>query len=114
MPGRVCLRCGGVTGKPSPRGLCPDCQADYDAERPARAVYDSPAWRRLSSRAIGAHVARHGYTCPGYKVPAHPSRDLTLDHPTALASGGAPLPRNPGVLCRSCNGRKQANTPATA
>lgn len=112
MPTRICLRCGGSTAKPSGRGLCPDCQADYDANRPARAVYDSRAWRQLSARSIASWVARNGWTCPGYQRPAHPSRDLTLDHPHALAQGGAPLPRKPGILCRSCNGRKQAN-PAT-
>jgi 5-methylcytosine-specific restriction protein A len=114
MPTRVCLECGGLTSKASQRGLCPDCQREYEQDRPARIVYDSPEWRRLSRSTIQAWVARYGWQCPGWQVPAHPSRDLTLDHGRALTTGGAPFdPRNTGVLCRACNGRKGATSPAT-
>lgn len=112
MPTRVCLSCRQLTSKPSQRGLCPECQRDWEQARPARAVYDSAAWRRLSATTVAAWVRRRGWLCPGYRVPPHTAYDLTLDHPIALAQGGAPLPRRPGVLCRACNGRKAANPPS--
>ncbi len=55
---------------------------------------------------IARHVGQHGYVCPGDgpEHPAHPTRDLTLDHVTALIDGGAPFdPANTRVLCRSRN-----------
>ncbi|GII88263.1 hypothetical protein Ssi03_62530 [Sphaerisporangium siamense] len=54
---------------------------------------------------VRAWRARYGNWCPGYGVPAHPARDLTADHITAVAAGGredGPLT----VLCVSCNARK--------
>jgi hypothetical protein len=60
----------------------------------------------LSKRMIARHVGQHGYVCPGDgpEHPAHPTRDLTLDHVTALIDGGAPFdPANTRVLCRSRN-----------
>ncbi|WP_182357764.1 HNH endonuclease [Tomitella gaofuii] len=63
------------------------------AERQRRAgVVES--WRKF-----------RGDWCPGFERPPHRSSDLTADHVTPVASGGAadgPL----GVLCRSCNSRK--------
>jgi hypothetical protein len=115
MPTRICLECQQSTSRPTRRGLCPECQAELEAVRPARIVYDSPQWRRLSRSTIRAWVARHGWWCPGWGVEAHASHDLTLDHGRSLATGGAPFdPRNTGVLCRACNGRKAAtSSPAT-
>src|SRR5262245_57535392 len=55
-------------------------------------TYRGP-WRRQAEKTIAAHVAALGWWCPGWKRPAHPSRDLTVDHDV-------------GVLCRSCNDRK--------
>jgi len=52
-------------------------------------------WPRISRMAIAQHVAACGWTCPGWRVPAHPSADLTLDHQR-------------GVMCRACNARKRA------
>ena len=55
---------------------------------------------------IARHVGQHGYVCPGDgpEHPAHPTRDLTLDHVRALIEGGAPFdPDNTRVLCRSRN-----------
>jgi hypothetical protein len=114
MPTRQCIRCLQLTSRPSGRGLCPDCQREYDSSRANVAVYDSPAWRRLSAAAVRRHVRAHGWVCPGYGRGPHASTDLTADHPEALALGGAALPAQAevGVLCRSCNGRKAA-TPAT-
>ena len=61
---------------------------------------------RLSKRMIARHVGQYGYVCPGDGVehPAHPTRDLTLDHVLALIDGGAPFdPANTRVMCRSRN-----------
>ena len=55
---------------------------------------------------IARHVGQYGYVCPGDgpEHPAHPTRDLTLDHVVALIDGGAPFdPANTRVLCRSRN-----------
>ena len=59
-----------------------------------RSIYGG-AWASISKAAIRAHVALHGWICPGHRAPAHGSTDLTLDH----ASGR--------VLCRSCNTRSK-------
>lgn len=113
MPTRVCLECGQLTSRPSRRGLCPECMAEWEQQRPSRAVYDNPRWRALSRRAIDRWVLEHGWTCPGWQRPAHPSHDLTGDHATALAASGEAFdPANVGILCRACNGRKAAD-PAT-
>lgn len=117
MPARVCLACGQITSTPTPRGLCSDCAAEREQARPARAIYDSPRWRRLSAHVIRAWVRRHGWRCPGWGREEHPSHDLTADHRAPLAQlmlAGANLwdPANLAVLCRSCNGRKAAS-PAT-
>lgn len=109
MPTRVCLDCGGLTSSPTRRGLCRACEQ----ARPARVVYDSPRWRKLRRRVLRRHTATWGWTCPGYKRPAHQARDLTVDHGVPLAMGGNPYDEAQlHVLCRSCNGRKGA-APAT-
>jgi hypothetical protein len=69
-------------------------------------VHADARWARLSKRMIARHVGQHGYVCPGDgpEHPAHPTRDLTLDHVLALIDGGAPFdPANTRVLCRSRN-----------
>lgn len=65
-----------------------------------------PAWQRLAARVLAQHRAENGDWCPGWRTPAHPATDLTVDHvdPRSLARGVA-------VLCRSCNGRKGASRP---
>lgn len=114
MPTRVCLECQQLTSKPSQRGLCPECQAELEAARPARPIYDSPRWRQLAARTVRTWVRLQGWTCPGWGREAHPSTDLTADHIVPLAAGGKPWDRdNIAVLCRSCNGRKAASNPAT-
>lgn len=105
MPTRQCLSCGELTSKPSRHGLCPDCEQ----ARPERAVYDSARWRKLRRRVLTRHIATHGWWCPGWGVPAHPSRQLTIDHGDPLVFGGDPYNEdNLGVLCKACNGRKGA------
>ena len=69
-------------------------------------VHADPRWARLSRRMIARHVGQYSYVCPGDgpEHPAHPTRDLTLDHVLALTDGGAPFdPANTRVLCRSRN-----------
>jgi len=74
-------------------------------DHPIRGTY---AWQQLAKRTVQAWVKAHGWLCPGWRREAHrvkPGR-LAADHPDPLALGGAPLPRQPGVLCSSCNARK--------
>jgi 5-methylcytosine-specific restriction protein A len=75
------------------------------------ALYTTRAWQRLSARVLRAWRGEHGDWCPGYQRPAHPAADLTVDHVTPLAAGGAPFDIcNTAVLCRSCNSTKGAST----
>jgi 5-methylcytosine-specific restriction endonuclease McrA len=98
----ACLSCGQQTANGS---YCARCAPAVEARRHNRA-YDTPAWRRFRNAAVAAHVRAHGWICPGYNRPAHPSRDLTVDHPVALAAGGALLQDEAPVLCRACNSAK--------
>lgn len=100
----ACLDCGNQTRNGS---YCRQCAPAVEARRHNRA-YDTPEWRRRRAAAIRAHVAAHGWVCPGYRRPPHPSRDLTVDHPVALAAGGSLLEQGLEVLCRSCNSVKGA------
>lgn len=69
-------------------------------------------WQAIAHEAIEAHVRVNGWTCPGWGVPAHPSRDLTADHELAVARGGLSTVANLGpVLCRGCNARKGSRPP---
>lgn len=91
---RACLVCG----TPSNGSRCP---------RHARAGYTNRE-RLRRAEVVTLHVALNGWTCPGWGVEPHPSRDLTADHVEAVAAGGAedgPL----RVLCRACNARKGAD-----
>jgi len=93
----ACIACGAPTFNGT---RCLDCSRGY--RRTTRnPLYDDPDWKRRSKREISAHVARFGWWCPGFGVPAHPSRDLTLDHiiPGSLEGGTQ-------VLCRACNTRR--------
>jgi len=69
---------------------CPEHRAEQ------RAKYGN-GWQAFAARAVTEHVAMFGHLCPGWRRPAHPSRDLTLDH-----VGDGTLQ----ILCRSCNSRK--------
>ena len=66
-------------------------------------------WARQSQAAVAAHVAAHGWLCPGdgIKRGPHPSRDLTGDHVVPRAQGGTAAD---GIIvrCRSCNARRGA------
>lgn len=70
-------------------------------------LYQTRAWQRLRKSIVDDWVREHGHVCPGYRVEAHESRDLVVDHALALRRGGAALDRaNLRVLCRRCNSRK--------
>lgn len=90
-----CLDCG----LPSEGSRCPGHERAHRALR-------GRAWRTMAKAAIAAHVAEHGYVCPGWQREPHPSTDLTADHGIPLAVGGDPLPAQVTILCRGCNGRK--------
>lgn len=108
----VCLgligeACSEITTTPR----CPQHQRALDRvvlrgkreRRPAASAAETA--RRAA--AVAEWIATRGYWCPGWGVPEHQATDLTADHITAVAAGGAedgPLT----VLCRSCNGRKGA------
>jgi 5-methylcytosine-specific restriction enzyme A len=98
----ACLGCGQQTRNGS---YCRSCAPAVEARR-HNPAYDSPEWRRHRATAIAAHVRENGWICPGYNRPPHPSRDLTVDHPVALANGGAVIQAAAPILCRSCNSRK--------
>lgn len=111
MPKRPCLDCGRLTTN---RSRCDTHQASWQARQDRRRGsatargYDA-TWRRNVARALAKHRAQYGNWCPGWKVDAHPSPDLTGDHITPLARGGTNQPDNIQVLCRACNARKHAN-----
>lgn len=76
-------------------GACPHRGA-------ARRYRASRSWAEQSRALIAAHVAEHGWTCPGWEDhQPHPCDDLTTHHVASLATHG------PGgelvVLCRSEN-----------
>lgn len=108
MPERRCLDCGGPTSIMHSR--CPECRRAKERRHHNR-QYDDPDWRRASAAAIAAWVKVHGWVCPGFGVPAHPSRDLTAGHGVALANGGDLVQDRIIVECRSCGGRRGADRP---
>jgi hypothetical protein len=100
---KLCTVCGAVTSNRDPR--CSD-HPRTSGIGANHAIHTDPRWTALSQREIARHVGEHGWICPGDgpEHPAHPSRDLTLDHVLALEDGGAPFDRaNTRVLCRSWN-----------
>jgi 5-methylcytosine-specific restriction protein A len=60
--------------------------------------------RKRRKAAVEEHIAAHGYWCPGWGVPAHPSEDLTADHVIPQRYGG--VGGELRTLCRSCNSRR--------
>lgn len=109
MPQRPCLVCGRLTRNPS---RCDVHQAEYMAARNARrgsanARGYTAEYRKRAAYVLAQHRATHGEHCPGYRVPAHVSSDLTVDHIVPLAKGGTHELSNLSVLCRACNARKR-------
>ena len=66
------------------------CQ-QHRRESPTYLVRDK-AERNRRALTVAAWIAEHGWTCPGWQRPAHPSRDLTAAHTIAVALGGAHSP----------------------
>lgn len=71
---------------------------------PSSRAANLPGERARRAAAVAAWVRVHGWVCPGYERPPHPSRDLTAAHSVAVAHGG--VDSELGVLCRSCNSRQ--------
>ncbi len=100
---KLCAVCGAVTSRST--GRCGE-HPRLSGIGANHHVHADPRWARLSKRMVARYVGQYGYVCPGDgpEHPAHPTRDLTLDHVTALIDGGAPFdPANTRVLCRSRN-----------
>ena len=100
---KLCAVCGVVTSRST--GRCSE-HPRLSGLGANHHIHADPRWTGLSKRMIARHVGQHGYVCPGDgpEHPAHPTRDLTLDHVVALIDGGAPFdPANTRVLCRSRN-----------
>lgn len=100
MPLRPCPDCHTL----STGTRCVPCEGRRQRAKRTRRPYTSGERSRRAA-VVGAWVALHGHVCPGWKTAAHPSRDLTADHPTEVASGGSEG-QDLQVLCRSCNSRK--------
>ena len=102
MP-RAPKKCGrlGCEARVTGRTYCPD-----HAKRPpspSSIAARDPAESARRARAVASWVKHNGHVCSGYERPAHPSRDLTAAHATAVARGGKDSALT--VLCRSCNSR---------
>jgi 5-methylcytosine-specific restriction protein A len=105
---KLCTVCGVVTSRPGSR--CTEHARQSNRSR-HNALYNTREWQRLSARVLRAWRGEHGDWCPGYRRPAHPAADLTVDHVVPLAAGGGPFDiGNTGVLCRSCNSTKGGAT----
>lgn len=94
---------GGLTS----RTRCDQCERVYQQQRGSTAQrgYGS-AYQRERREVITEWVARHGWWCPGYGVPAHgvqPGR-LTADHTVPVSHGGQGSALT--VLCGPCNTRR--------
>jgi 5-methylcytosine-specific restriction enzyme A len=106
MPVKPCLNCGRLsTGTRCPAHTRTH-QVQAQRAKRTRRPYTYEEQRRRA-KAVDDWVAVHGWLCPGWRRPAHKSRDLTADHVHAVAAGGAE-DGHLQVLCRSCNGRKAA------
>jgi len=108
VPLRTCLDCGTITtGNRCPSHRRAQGHAALSTKRDRRPYTSAERTRRAA--AVTAWVNANGWVCPGWHRDPHPSRDLTADHTLAVAAGGSedgPL----GVLCRSCNSRKNNRT----
>jgi 5-methylcytosine-specific restriction protein A len=114
MPTRPCLGVPGqpcgvlVTGPANKAGTrCPKCRRLMQrAKRQQRPHTYSEDQRR--AHVVAEWRAAYGDWCPGWQRMAHHTTDLTADHLVAVAAGGSETGLLQ-VLCRACNGAKQAN-----
>lgn len=77
----------------TPHTRCPACASAMKRIRNAEAV--------RARAVVEQWVAVHGWVCPGYRRPPHPSHDLTADHVVPVIRGGAGGELR--TLCRGCN-----------
>jgi 5-methylcytosine-specific restriction protein A len=106
---RACLGCGRLGRW---RSRCPRCAAEVERRKAARRPErKTAAETRRRREAVAAHVASHGWWCPGFHErpgrPAHPSADLTADH-EGMVGLGHPESGPLVVRCRSCNSARAA------
>lgn len=101
---RLCTLCGGLTSGSDSRCGAHPRTSGIGANH---TIHADPRWTALSRRLIARHFGQYGWVCPGDgpEHPAHPTRDLTLDHTMAMVDGGAAFPPDDElrVLCRSWN-----------
>jgi hypothetical protein len=93
---RLCADCG----TPTLSTRCPPCASQRERARQANRPHLAGNWDATSRRIRKDWVDMHGWVCPGWQRPPHPSRDLTVDHVAARSAARLQ------VLCRSCNSRK--------
>ena len=98
---RACLDCGWPTPV---GGRCSNPSCRRHRYRPSRGGQPerSHAERQRRKAIVDNWVRLHGWTCPGYKRPPHPSHYLQADHLIPVSLGGDPGGQL-GVLCRACN-----------
>jgi len=112
MPTRRCLEptCSErIRVQPGHRtpSRCPAHQRVVDQAKRQRRPHTYAEDQRRAA-AVAAHVAVHGWWCPGWgDRPAHPSMDLTADHIIPVGAGG---PEDGPLLvrCRPCNSARGA------
>jgi 5-methylcytosine-specific restriction protein A len=100
---KLCTVCGVVTSRAGSR--CTEHARESNRSR-HNALYATRTWQRLSARVLRAWRGEQGDWCPGYQRPAHPARDLTVDHVIPLAAGGV-------SSSTSQSGRGEGHCPAT-
>jgi hypothetical protein len=105
---KICSACRRIHNGTGPR--CEPCQRAHDTERNARrrhGGHTDPRWTAHSRRLLAAWRHEHGDYCPGdSNHPAHPSKDLTVHHPTPLTAGGSLTEQQMSIVCRSGNSTK--------
>lgn len=105
MPLRPCLSCGGLQRDGARHRGCarPIERAVTQRKRERRPYTNSELVRR--AEVVAQWRATVGDWCPGWQRAAHPSSDLTADHPVdVVLSHDESQPLT--VLCRPCNGAK--------
>lgn len=98
MAPRPCINCG----TPSQTTRCQACETLRQHNRNQARPHYQGDWPTLSRQLRQQHVATHGWWCPGWHTPPHPSHDLVVDHIKPRSTEALQ------VLCRSCNSRKAA------